>query len=316
MPAVIETKQLTKFYGEYVGLRELDLEVHPGEVFGLLGPNGAGKTTTIRLLLDFIKPTRGNATVLGLDTHAGSKEIRQRTGYLPGDFTAYPNITVGEVFQYFINLRGGAIPVDLGVLCERFKLDSSRKFGELSRGNRQKVGLVQAYMGAPDLVILDEPTSGLDPLLQIEFQQLVHERKKARTTQFISSHLLPEVEAICDRIGIIREGRLVALETIDALKARARSTVTIQVETSDALSAVEALGQIPGVDVSEVAGDRITLRTKDSIDAVVKTAALFTVVSFESHPPALDEVFMSYYSGELANGAEVIDESDNQASLS
>ncbi len=311
MPAAIETHGLTKFYGEHVGLRDLTLEVEPGEVFGLLGPNGAGKTTTIRLLLDFIKPTRGSATVLGLDSHAGSMEIRRRTGYLPGDFISYPNLAAGEVFDYFIHLRGGERPGDLQAMCERFKLDASRKFGELSRGNRQKVGLVQAYMGGPELVVLDEPTSGLDPLLQIEFQELVRERRAAGATQFISSHLLHEVEAICDRVGIIREGQLVALEKIEALKARARSAMTVEV-ADDATAAAEAFGNIADIEVTEVSGHRITLSSAGDIDAVIKTAARFEVTSFESHPPALDEVFMAYYGGENDSGESNTEEAEER----
>ncbi len=303
MPAAIETTQLTKFYGEFVGLRDLNLEVYPGEVFGLLGPNGAGKSTTIRLLLDFIKPTRGSSRVLGLDSHEGSQEIRRRTGYLPGDFITYPNLTAEQVFEYFINLRGGAEPQDMDSLCERFRLDSSRKFGELSRGNRQKVGLVQAFMGNPELLVLDEPTSGLDPLLQAEFLELVNERKETGATQFVSSHLLHEVEAVCDRVGIIREGQLVALETIEALRARARATVTVEIGDGAVASAAEAFSRIEGVEVGEVDGDTITLLSSDSIDAIVKTAARFTVTSLESRPPALDEVFMAYYN-DAADGSE------------
>ncbi len=308
MPAAIETDQLTKFYGEFVGLRDLDLVVEPGEVFGLIGPNGAGKTTTIRLLLDFIKPTHGSARVLGLDTHAGSQEIRRRTGYLPGDFITYPNLTADQIFDYFANLRGGDVDAGRKELCERFRLDSYRKFGELSRGNRQKVGLVQAYMGHPELAILDEPTSGLDPLLQIEFLDLVKERRAAGVTQFVSSHLLPEVEAVCDRVGIIKDGRLIALETIDALRARARATVTIGFKDGAETRAADAFSRIPGVEVNKVSDSLITLRSQGDIDSVVKTAARFEIASFESHPPALDEVFMAYYNGEPA-----VEEAEDQA---
>lgn len=304
-PALIQTAGLTKLYGAQVGLLDLDLQVEEGEVFGLLGPNGAGKTTTIRLLLDFIKSTNGSAMVFGLDTRHGSKEIRRRTGYLPGDFTTYPNLAARHVFDYFTNLRGTPSP-DLDRLCERFRLDPGRKVGELSRGNRQKVGLVQAYMGAPELLVLDEPTTGLDPLLQVEFQELVLEQKAAGKTQFISSHQLPEVEAICDRVGIIRDGRLVALETMAALKARARTKVTVTLAGSSAAEAMTQFAQLAGVSGVEVNGDRVTLRHSGDIDPVIKVAARFTVASFESQPPALDEVFMAYY-----NGAEAKDSAED-----
>ena len=301
--------RLTKFYGPHPGLQDLDLSVDQGEVFGLLGPNGAGKTTTIRLLLDFIKPTNGNARIFGLDCEASSLDIRSRTGYLPGDFISYPNLTAGEVLDYFTNLRDGERPANKDSLCERFKLDQSRKFGELSRGNRQKVGLVQAYMGNPELIVLDEPSGGLDPLLQVEFQELVRERQNQGRTQFISSHLLPEVEAVCNRVGIIREGRLVALETVAAIRTRARSTITIGVAEEQIAEATRAFRAITGCEVSSTEGTTITLRYTGEIDPVIKAAARFTVASLESHPPALDEVFMAYYSGEAAN------EIDSRASV-
>ncbi len=303
MPPVIETTRLTKFYGPHPGLENLDLAVEPGQVFGLLGPNGAGKTTTIRLLLDFIKPTSGTASVFGLSVESDSIEIRSRTGYLPGDFIAYPNLTAGQVLDYFSNLRESDAQIGREELCERFKLDQNRKFGELSRGNRQKVGLVQAYMGDPELIILDEPSGGLDPLLQIEFQELVRERRVAGRTQFISSHLLPEVEAVCDRVGIIREGRLVGLETMADLRERAQARVTVQVASSETPDAAEAFRAIPDCEVVAVENDMISIRHRHQIDTIIKVSGRFTVSSFESNPPALDEVFMDYYSGE-SNGAE------------
>lgn len=303
MTPVIETNRLTKFYGPHAGLQDLSLSINQGEVFGLLGPNGAGKTTTIRLLLDFIKATSGAAQVFGLDTESSSLEIRSRTGYLPGDFISYPNLTAGEVLDYFSNLRGGTPLTNRDALCERFKLDQSRKFGELSRGNRQKVGLVQAYMGDPELIVLDEPSGGLDPLLQVEFQELVRERQKQGRTQFISSHLLPEVEAVCNRVGIIRDGRLAALETVAAIRTRARSRITIRVAEDEVTEATNAFSVIEGCEVSGSEGSTITLQYTGAIDPVIKTASRFTIASLESHPPALDEVFMAYYSGEVAHEA-------------
>ncbi|MDP6668151.1 MAG: ABC transporter ATP-binding protein, partial [Dehalococcoidia bacterium] len=211
MTAAVATTGLTKFYGVHRGITDVNLAIREGEVFGLLGPNGAGKTTCIRLFLDFIHPTSGSATVLGLDSRADSVRIRRHVGYLPGEFVTYEKLTVLDLLEYFANLRNG----DLGkahLLAERFALDLTRKIGELSRGNRQKLGLVQAFMSDPRLLILDEPSTGLDPLLQQEFHALVREEVEAGKTFFISSHVLSEVEIICDRVGIIREGSLVTVE--------------------------------------------------------------------------------------------------------
>ena len=220
MTEAISTAGLTKFYGEHRGVIDVNLEIREGEVFGLLGPNGAGKTTCIRLFLDFIHPTSGSATILGLDSRADSVRIRQDTGYLPGEFVTYEKLTVLDLLTYFANLRGG----NLGrakTLADRFNLDLTRKIGELSRGNRQKVGLVQAFMSDPRLLILDEPTSALDPLLQQEFHRLVLEAAAAGKTLFISSHMLSVVEIICDRVGITREGSLVPVGEVSALRQRA-----------------------------------------------------------------------------------------------
>ena len=299
MLPVIETDRLTKVYGRrHVGIEELDLEVREGEVFGLLGPNGAGKTTTIRLLLDFIHATSGGARVFGLDSRRGSMEVRQRTGYLPGEFITYSGLAAHDVFTYYESMRNSSATA-LRPLCERFELDPSRKVGELSRGNRQKVGLVQAYMSEPELLVLDEPTTGLDPLLQIEFQKLVHETKAAGRTQFISSHVLPEIEAICDRVGIIRQGRLVAVEKMEDLRARSLRTVTI---TFGSPVPAEEFSRLPGAQSVHVSGNVLTLTLTGDIDSVVKAAARHTVISFVSQSPSLEDIFMAYYSGEESRG--------------
>ena len=213
---VISTENLTKFYGEHRRIVDVNLEIEQGEVFGLLGPNGAGKTTCIRVFLDFIRPTSGSATLLGLDSRTDSVEIRRNTGYLPGDFITYEKLTARDLLRYFADLRGHGLEL-AHRLSDRFELDLTRKIGELSRGNRQKVGLVQAFMSDPSLLILDEPTTGLDPLLQQEFHALVLEEAKAGKTLFVSSHMLSEVEVICDRVGIIREGSLIRVEQVAAL---------------------------------------------------------------------------------------------------
>ncbi|MCH7971522.1 MAG: ABC transporter ATP-binding protein [Chloroflexi bacterium] len=294
MTEAISTAGLTKFYGEHRGVIDVNLEIREGEVFGLLGPNGAGKTTCIRLFLDFIHPTSGSATILGLDSRADSVRIRQDTGYLPGEFVTYEKLTVLDLLTYFANLRGG----NLGrakTLADRFDLDLSRKIGELSRGNRQKVGLVQAFMSDPRLLILDEPTSALDPLLQQEFHRLVLEEAAAGKTLFISSHMLSEVEIICDRVGIIREGSLVTVEEVSALRERALTRVEIEFNDPVSPADFEALEGVTDVVVSD---HRLTCSVTGSVDSLIKAAARHTVNRIESAQPGLEEVFLAYYSDE------------------
>ena len=299
MTEAISTAGLTKFYGEHRGVIDVNLEIREGEVFGLLGPNGAGKTTCIRLFLDFIHPTSGSATILGLDSRADSVRIRQDTGYLPGEFVTYEKLTVLDLLTYFANLRGG----NLGrakTLADRFNLDLTRKIGELSRGNRQKVGLVQAFMSDPRLLILDEPTSALDPLLQQEFHRLVLEEAAAGKTLFISSHMLSEVEIICDRVGIIREGSLVTVEEVSALRERALTRVEIEFNDPVSPADFEALEGVTDVVVSD---HRLTCSVTGSVDSLIKAAARHTVNRIESAQPGLEEVFLAYYSDETGKGS-------------
>jgi ABC-2 type transport system ATP-binding protein len=241
-PAIV-TRALTKTYGRARGVADLDLEVRPGEVFGYLGPNGAGKTTTLRLLLDLIRPTRGSATVLGLDSHREGRAIRRRVGYLPGDLRLYVSLSGRELLDYFGHLRG-AIPRERAeALARRLDCDLGREIRALSSGNRQKLGLIQAFMSDPELLILDEPTNGLDPLVQQTFYELVLEARAAGRTVLLSSHILPEVERVCDRVGILREGRLVAVESIADLRARAVRRVEIEFGTP---SSPPSRGSSPG----------------------------------------------------------------------
>ena len=292
MTGPISTTDLTKFYGTHRGISGVSLDINEGEVFGLLGPNGAGKTTCIRIFLDFIRPSSGSATVLGMDSRSDSVEIRRNVGYLPGDFITYEKLTAEELLQYFANLRGGHLR-KAKVLAERFDLDLSRKIGELSRGNRQKVGLVQAFMSDPKLLILDEPTTGLDPLLQQEFHTLVLEEVEAGKTLFVSSHVLPEVEVICDRVGIIREGSIVAVEEVATLR---KQTVTkIEIEFGQAISKAEFEG-VDGVSEVTIKDHHLSCNVTGSVDSLIKLAARHTVVNIQSGHPALEEVFLTYYS--------------------
>ena len=292
MTGPISTTDLTKFYGTHRGISGVSLDINECEVFGLLGPNGAGKTTCIRIFLDFIRPSSGSATVLGMDSRSDSVEIRRNVGYLPGDFITYEKLTAEELLQYFANLRGGHLR-KAKVLAERFDLDLSRKIGELSRGNRQKVGLIQAFMSDPRLLILDEPTTGLDPLLQQEFHTLVLEEAEAGKTLFVSSHVLPEVEVICDRVGIIREGSIVAVEEVATLR---KQTVTkIEIEFGQAISKAEFEG-VDGVSEVTIKDHHLSCNVTGNVDSLIKLAARYTVVNIQSGHPGLEEVFLTYYS--------------------
>ncbi len=300
MTAIIQTEQLTKSYGAHRGIIEVDLAVEPGEVFGFLGPNGAGKTTTIRVILDLIRPTSGRALVFGLDSAAEPVAIHRRVGYIPGEFTLYDRLTGGQTLAYFANLRGGVDERYQASLVERLDLDPSRRFKEYSKGNKQKVGLVIALQHRPDLLILDEPTSGLDPLVQQAFFTILREATGAGTTTFLSSHILSEVEKSCDRVAIIREGRLVRTGTVDALRDLAHH----QVELRFAGPVPEAeFRSLPGV--SDVVADDHVLRLRVSgpITPVVRAAAHHELLDFVSREPSLEETFLAQYGREPAGEA-------------
>jgi ABC-2 type transport system ATP-binding protein len=292
MTAIIETQQLTKSYGTHRGIINVDLAVEQGEVFGFLGPNGAGKTTTIRILLDLIRPTSGRATVFGIESRADPTAIHRRVGYIPGEFTLYDRLTAGQTLTYFANLRGG---VDRGYqaqLIERFEIDPSRRFKELSKGNKQKVGLVIALQHRPDLLILDEPTSGLDPLVQQSFYTLVREAQAEGRTVFLSSHILSEVERTCDRVGIIREGQLVRVGQTEALRDLAHHQVELRFKDG---APVEAFRSLPGVSDLVAEDHTIRLRVSGAITPVVQAAARYELVDFVSREPSLEETFLAEY---------------------
>ena len=292
MLAAITTQGLTKIYGRRLGIEGLDLEVRRGEIFGFIGPNGAGKTTTIRLLLDLLHPTRGRAEVLGLDSHRQTVEVRRSVGYLPGEFGLDVRMTGRQLVSNFARLRGMQ---DLGSadrLAERLGVDLDLPTGRLSRGNRQKVGLVQALFHEPALAILDEPTTGLDPLVQDTFLQFLREARAEGRTIFLSSHILSEVERVCDRVAIVRGGRLAALETTESLLERRRKRVTLVFAAPVDASAFAAL---PGVSDIHAQGTTIWMSVGDSIDAIIKLAARYTLLDLNVEHPSLDEVFLGYY---------------------
>jgi ABC-2 type transport system ATP-binding protein len=292
MPPVIQTSRLTKSYGPYRGIVEVDLAVNEGEVFGFLGPNGAGKTTTIRVLLDLIRPTSGTATVFGVETSADPVAIHRRVGYLPGEWNLYDRLTGAETIRYFANLRGGVDPAYTAELVERLDLDPSRRFREYSKGNKQKVGLVVALQHKPDLLMLDEPTAGLDPLVQQSFNELLFEAKRDGRTVFLSSHIISEVERTCDRVAIIRDGRIVRLDTVDGVRALAAHEVELRFAAPVAAAAFEAIEGVTNV-VEE--GRTLRMLVTGPIAQVVRLAGQHELVDFVSREPSLEEVFLSEY---------------------
>ncbi len=292
---VIETEKLTKFYGAHRGIVEVDLAVEEGEVYGFLGPNGAGKTTMIRLLLDLLRPTSGRAFVFGIETTADPVAIHRRVGYLPGEFALFDRLTGAQTIEYFGNLRGGVDPRYQADLVERFDLDPSRRFREYSKGNKQKVGLVIALQHRPDLIVLDEPTSGLDPLVQQTFFELLRETIAEGRTAFLSSHILGEVEKTCDRVAIIRDGRLVAVDRVEALRGLAHHEVELRFEAPVPVSAFSGL---PGVSDMVVIDGGLRMRVTGSMAPIVEAASGRGLVDFETREPSLEQTFLAQYGRE------------------
>jgi ABC-2 type transport system ATP-binding protein len=298
MSAVIETEKLTKNYGKNPGIRYVDLTVEEGEVFGFLGPNGAGKTTTIRTLLGFLRPSEGRAWVFGMDSRRRSVEIRARVGNLPGEFALEDRMTGEELLRFFARLRGVK---DLGYareLTDRLGADLGRPMRRLSRGNKQKIGLIQAMFHRPPLLILDEPTGGLDPLVQEEFLEIVGEVRAEGRTVILSSHVLSDVQRVCDRVGIIREGRLVTVEPTDELVNKAFRHVSL---TFDRPVDPEPFAALPGVRDLKASGATLSFTLYDNLDEVIKLAARNRLVNMEYEHPSLEEVFLTYY-GDHENG--------------
>lgn len=290
---IIETENLTKYYGKYRGVIDLNIGIYEGEIFGYLGPNGAGKTTTIRLLLDLIKPTRGKALIFGKDVRR-EKEIRSKIGYLPGELSLYDDLTGREFLLYMGNLRKRIDLKFMKELSERFNCDLSRPLRALSHGNKQKIGLIQAFIHRPSLYILDEPTLGLDPLMQNEFYKLILELKKEGLTFFLSSHILPEVERICDRVGIIKDGKIVTIEKIENLKLKALRNIEIHFSKR---VPIEVFSNLPGIKELNQEDNVIRFTIIGSLDAIIKRASQFEIINIISHEPTLEEIFMSFYEG-------------------
>ncbi|MGB7860812.1 MAG: ABC transporter ATP-binding protein [Acidimicrobiia bacterium] len=299
--SAIDTEGLTKHYGEVRALENLDLEVNMGEVFGFLGPNGAGKTTMIRTILDLIRPTAGTARIVGLDSHADAVEIRNHIGYLPSDLSMYDNLTGRDMITYFANLRGGVDKGYVDELAQRLSADLSKKIGDYSSGNRQKVGLILTFMSRPGVLIMDEPSSGLDPLVQREFQSMMREVASEGRAVFLSSHTLSEVQRVADRVGIIRAGHLVDVEFVDDLRSKAVRKVELSFTTPVEASVFEG---IEGVRDVAVASRHAAMSFDGSMDTLLRVATeKYTLVDINTQEADLEEIFLEYYRADDAVNA-------------
>lgn len=292
---VIRTDRLAKDFGGGKGLLGIDLEVRRGEILGFLGPNGSGKSTAMRTLLNLIQPTAGAATVFGLDIVRDSREIRRRTGYLPGDFELYGDLTGSQLLDYFAALRGGVDPAVRDGFCERFSAQTERPIRDLSTGNRQKIGLIQALMHEPELLVLDEPIAGLDPLVQQSFHGALAEVRDQGRTVFLSSHTLSEVERVADRVAVLREGRLVVVDELESLLQLAVQTLEVEFAAPVDL---EELRAVAGVHSVAPGHGRLIITYEGSPDALIKALARHRVVRIHSRGEDLEDVFLRFYRDE------------------
>ena len=289
---VIRTNALTKYYGKSRGIVDVSMEVKRGEIYGFLGPNGAGKTTTIRTIMDLIRPTKGSSKVLGMDPTKQGAKVRNIVGYLPSDFGMSSRESAGEYLINLLRMMGKKDDGRIRKLADRFQLELKKRIKDLSRGNKQKVAIVSAFMHSPPLLILDEPTTGLDPLMQQEFYKLLKEEKSRGTTVFLSSHILPEVDAVCDRVGIIRKGRLIVTEPKNELKRKMGKRMYVEFKDGHDLHDFK---ELDGVEVEETGKDHIKMIVFRDVDPVIKKIARYPVkdLSFDEVP--LEEMFLRFY---------------------
>jgi ABC-2 type transport system ATP-binding protein len=298
---IIETRGLTKIYGggakQTLALDSLNLQVQPGEIFGFLGPNGAGKTTTIRLLLDLIRPTKGDATIFGKDVRESSVELHEDIGFLPGELALWKNRTGKQVINYIASVRGNvqAQTSYAAQLADRLKFDQTRRVGEYSSGNKRKLGLILALMHQPKLLILDEPTGGLDPLMQQIFNQMMREAKQEGRTVFLSSHVLSEVQAICDRVGILREGDLKAVEDVATLTHVDFRRVALTLRDAVPQEVVARLHKIEGIADVTAAENKLNLKLIGDFDPVLRALSDTYVVDLHTEDPTLEDIFLAFY---------------------
>ncbi|MDH4279698.1 MAG: ABC transporter ATP-binding protein [Acidimicrobiia bacterium] len=295
--AAIRTEGLTKHYGDVRAVVDLNLETRMGEVYGFLGPNGSGKTTMIRTILDELRPTSGRAWILGLDSHRKVQEIRRHIGYVPGDLAMYPKLTGHDTLTYFANLRGGVDWAYVRQLADRLDADLTKKVGDLSSGNRQKIGLIQAFMNRPDVLIMDEPSAGLDPLMQREFQAMIREVAAEGRAVFLSSHTLSEVQRVADRVAIIRRGQLVAVEALETLRSKAMRRVVLDFGSPVEAAVLEA---VPGVRDVSVDNHRAELSFSGKMAVLLRAVAeRYDLVDVNTHEADLEEIFLTYYRDEV-----------------
>lgn len=298
---VIEIKNLTKMYGTHVGVKDLNLVVRKGEIMGFLGPNGAGKTTTLRSCLALLAKTAGEITIFGMDSHRDAVAIRKKTGYLPGDFGLISSVKVNSYLRYLLSLRGCKSTEKMMMLAKRLTLDLSRKTNELSKGNKLKVGITQSLMSDPDLVIMDEPTSGLDPLVKQEFYRILREEKKEGKTVFMSSHVLADVERVCDRVAIIRKGQVKVVEEIQALQKKTGKV--LEVEFGDPFTIDEF--KLGGVSRLQQDDNRIVLTVSENLDGVIEAVSKHRILNMNLKTYSLEQLFLKYYAeGESEGGDE------------
>jgi len=289
--AVVSMSQVTKNFGKFTALDGIDMELNQGEVFGFIGPNGAGKTTTIRILMGILKATKGNAKLFGMDAWKQGVEIHKRIAYVPGDVNLWSNLTGGEVIDLLVNLRKNGNKKYRDELLERFEFDPTKKCRTYSKGNRQKVALIAAFAGDADLYIFDEPTSGLDPLMEKVFKECVMEVKKKGKTVLLSSHILSEVEQLCDQVGIIRRGKIIETGTLDELRHLTRTQIKVRTEKP-----VPDLDAIPYIhERKEQKGEQLFSVDTKSLGEVIGKLSAYNITSLECAPPTLEELFMSHY---------------------
>ncbi len=292
---VIEIRDLKKYYGKARGVERVNISVRRGEVFGFLGPNGSGKSTTIRTMLDYIRPTSGTVLVNGMDPQKHGGRVRRSVGYLPSDFGTYKWMTAKEYLRTLLDMMGHAGPDRITRLADRFQLDLGRKIKDFSRGNRQKVGVVSAFMHSAPLVILDEPTTGLDPLMQQEFYKLILEEKAAGRTVFLSSHILAEVEAICDRVGIIRVGEMIVTERMSAFKNKTGKIMTVKFASRAPMHAFMDLEGVSEAHMDPEDDTILNMTVASGIDDVIKTLARFKVLEMDHMEASLEHLFLHFY---------------------
>ena len=293
MNSIISIESLTKYYCKFLAVSDISFSVNKGEIFGLIGPNGAGKSTTMRSILNFIKPTEGKITIKGLDSQKDYIKIRNLIGYLPGEFSIYDNLNGEEYLTHILHLRNKSNKTpNLKNLAARFDLDLSKKSKKLSKGNKQKIGIIQAFCHDPEILILDEPTSGLDPLKQQEFEDLVLEFKNQGKTIFISSHVLPEVETLCDRVAIIKNGQIIAEDKMADLKKKSLNRIEVRFSKDFSVDKLRK-----NIGISKVTGDlnRYTFDIEGNIDKFIKELANHEIENLKTIEPDLEDIFLSYY---------------------